>query len=209
MGGGVLVYSTCTVNPDENERQVRYALDTFPCLRLVHVDYGTAGRGLGGRGLAGLGDCGLDLAARDGEGAAASGDDEEHEKGGGGGGGGEGEQEEEEVERGKSGEPSLLGRRPHSPHHRSSRRHRRPDRRVLSERERRCVVRFNARAVGADRTSGADDDKIDKNDKKGSGVPEYRDDAVGFFVAKFVKVASSIDAEGRAITARPAAETEK
>ena len=32
--GGVLVYSTCTVLPDENERLVRWALDAFPCLRL-------------------------------------------------------------------------------------------------------------------------------------------------------------------------------
>jgi methyltransferase NSUN6 len=32
--GGTLVYSTCTLNPLENEGMVRYALDTYPCLRL-------------------------------------------------------------------------------------------------------------------------------------------------------------------------------
>lgn len=33
--GGVLVYSTCTVTLAENEEQVAWALDTFPCLSLV------------------------------------------------------------------------------------------------------------------------------------------------------------------------------
>ena len=33
--GGVLVYSTCTVNVDENEGQTRWILDTFPHLELV------------------------------------------------------------------------------------------------------------------------------------------------------------------------------
>jgi 16S rRNA (cytosine967-C5)-methyltransferase len=28
--GGILLYSTCTLNPDENENQVRYILDNFP-----------------------------------------------------------------------------------------------------------------------------------------------------------------------------------
>lgn len=32
--GGVLVYSTCTVTLAENEEQVAWALDTFPCLTL-------------------------------------------------------------------------------------------------------------------------------------------------------------------------------
>jgi len=35
--GGFLVYSTCTINPGENESNVRYALDTFPCLSLVEA----------------------------------------------------------------------------------------------------------------------------------------------------------------------------
>jgi 16S rRNA C967 or C1407 C5-methylase (RsmB/RsmF family) len=33
--GGVLVYSTCTVNMDENEGQTRWILDTYPQLKLV------------------------------------------------------------------------------------------------------------------------------------------------------------------------------
>jgi len=32
--GGVLVYSTCTITPQENEQQVAWALRSFPCLRL-------------------------------------------------------------------------------------------------------------------------------------------------------------------------------
>ena len=32
--GGILVYSTCTVTLAENEEQVAWALDTFPCLTL-------------------------------------------------------------------------------------------------------------------------------------------------------------------------------
>lgn len=32
--GGVLVYSTCTVTLAENEEQVAWALNTFPCLTL-------------------------------------------------------------------------------------------------------------------------------------------------------------------------------
>lgn len=32
--GGVLVYSTCTVTLAENEEQVAWALDAFPCLTL-------------------------------------------------------------------------------------------------------------------------------------------------------------------------------
>ena len=33
--GGTLVYSTCTLTPEENEEQVANALRHFPCLRLV------------------------------------------------------------------------------------------------------------------------------------------------------------------------------
>ena len=32
--GGVLVYSTCTLTPQENENQVEWALKSFPCLSL-------------------------------------------------------------------------------------------------------------------------------------------------------------------------------
>ena len=36
--GGVLVYSTCTITPQENEEQVAWALKSFPCLKLArHV----------------------------------------------------------------------------------------------------------------------------------------------------------------------------
>ena len=33
--GGVLVYSTCTITPQENEEQVAWALKCFPCLKLA------------------------------------------------------------------------------------------------------------------------------------------------------------------------------
>ena len=33
--GGTLVYSTCTITSEENERQVARALEKFPCLQLV------------------------------------------------------------------------------------------------------------------------------------------------------------------------------
>ncbi|KAK3252128.1 hypothetical protein CYMTET_38561, partial [Cymbomonas tetramitiformis] len=33
-----MVYSTCTINPGENEANVRYVLDKFPCLKLVAAD---------------------------------------------------------------------------------------------------------------------------------------------------------------------------
>ena len=33
--GGVLVYSTCTIHPEENENLVAWALSTFPNLRLI------------------------------------------------------------------------------------------------------------------------------------------------------------------------------
>jgi 16S rRNA C967 or C1407 C5-methylase (RsmB/RsmF family) len=53
--GGTMVYSTCTVNVDENEAQVRWVLDTFPWLRLERQRpclHGTLSRpGLRGCGL--------------------------------------------------------------------------------------------------------------------------------------------------------------
>ena len=35
--GGVLVFSTCTHDPLENEANTAYALRAFPCLELVHA----------------------------------------------------------------------------------------------------------------------------------------------------------------------------
>ncbi|XP_053714615.1 tRNA (cytosine(72)-C(5))-methyltransferase NSUN6 isoform X1 [Synchiropus splendidus] len=49
--GGVLVYSTCTVTLAENEEQVRWALDTFPCLTLQPQDPHIGGEGMLGAGL--------------------------------------------------------------------------------------------------------------------------------------------------------------
>ena len=53
---GHLVYSTCTYNPDENEKMVAFILETYPCMRILDV-----GSAYGKFGLAG---CGLDEAAR-------------------------------------------------------------------------------------------------------------------------------------------------
>eukprot|EP00929_Paragymnodinium_shiwhaense_P099751 TRINITY_DN61576_c0_g1_i1.p1 TRINITY_DN61576_c0_g1~~TRINITY_DN61576_c0_g1_i1.p1 ORF type:complete len:587 (-),score=124.65 TRINITY_DN61576_c0_g1_i1:119-1879(-) len=44
--GGVMTYSTCTLNPLENEANVRYALDEFPCLSLVDAVPRIGGQGL-------------------------------------------------------------------------------------------------------------------------------------------------------------------
>eukprot|EP00271_Cylindrocystis_brebissonii_P019746 TRINITY_DN6197_c0_g1_i1.p1 TRINITY_DN6197_c0_g1~~TRINITY_DN6197_c0_g1_i1.p1 ORF type:complete len:467 (+),score=45.68 TRINITY_DN6197_c0_g1_i1:200-1402(+) len=44
--GGVVVYSTCTINPGENEALVRYALDKYPELILVPQDPHLGGPGL-------------------------------------------------------------------------------------------------------------------------------------------------------------------
>ncbi|KAL4586391.1 hypothetical protein LXL04_011027 [Taraxacum kok-saghyz] len=46
--GGVIVYSTCTINPGENEAVVRYALDTYKFLSLAHQDPRIGGPGLVG-----------------------------------------------------------------------------------------------------------------------------------------------------------------
>ncbi|XP_035269886.1 tRNA (cytosine(72)-C(5))-methyltransferase NSUN6 isoform X1 [Anguilla anguilla] len=49
--GGVLVYSTCTVTLAENEEQVAWALDTFPCLTLQPQEPHIGGQGMLGAGL--------------------------------------------------------------------------------------------------------------------------------------------------------------
>ena len=38
--GGTLVFSTCTISPLENEGNVRFVLDTFPCMKLVEAGPG-------------------------------------------------------------------------------------------------------------------------------------------------------------------------
>jgi methyltransferase NSUN6 len=48
--GGTLVYSTCTINPRENEQMVRYALDNFP-LALVQQEIFVGETGLLNQGL--------------------------------------------------------------------------------------------------------------------------------------------------------------
>ncbi|WOL14543.1 methyltransferase NSUN6 isoform X1 [Canna indica] len=47
--GGVIVYSTCTINPGENEALVRYALDKYKCLSLVSQQPKIGGPGVIGR----------------------------------------------------------------------------------------------------------------------------------------------------------------
>lgn len=49
--GGVLVYSTCTLTPEENETQVANALRRYPCLALVHAEPRVGGTGRPGCGL--------------------------------------------------------------------------------------------------------------------------------------------------------------
>lgn len=50
--GGVLVYSTCTITLSENEEQVAWALETFPCLQLQPQEPHIGGEGMRGAGLA-------------------------------------------------------------------------------------------------------------------------------------------------------------
>ncbi|NWX85494.1 NOP2 methyltransferase, partial [Nothoprocta pentlandii] len=49
--GGVLVYSTCTITLSENEEQVAWALETFPCLQLHPQEPHIGGEGMRGAGL--------------------------------------------------------------------------------------------------------------------------------------------------------------
>ncbi|KAL1006840.1 hypothetical protein UPYG_G00077850 [Umbra pygmaea] len=49
--GGVLVYSTCTVTLSENEEQVAWALNTFPCLTLQPQEPHIGAGGMLGAGL--------------------------------------------------------------------------------------------------------------------------------------------------------------
>ena len=47
--GGTLVFSTCTINPIENEGNVRWLLDSHPCLALAPQQPRLGGPGLAGR----------------------------------------------------------------------------------------------------------------------------------------------------------------
>ncbi|XP_042331535.1 tRNA (cytosine(72)-C(5))-methyltransferase NSUN6 isoform X2 [Sceloporus undulatus] len=48
---GILVYSTCTVTLSENEEQVAWALETFPCLQLQSQEPHIGSEGMMGAGL--------------------------------------------------------------------------------------------------------------------------------------------------------------
>ncbi|XP_075977542.1 tRNA (cytosine(72)-C(5))-methyltransferase NSUN6 [Anticarsia gemmatalis] len=49
--GGKLVYSTCTITEEENEGMIAWALEKFPCLKLVPAEPLLGGPGLPNRGL--------------------------------------------------------------------------------------------------------------------------------------------------------------
>ncbi|XP_072859187.2 tRNA (cytosine(72)-C(5))-methyltransferase NSUN6 isoform X1 [Pogona vitticeps] len=49
--GGILVYSTCTITLSENEEQVAWMLETFPCLQLQSQEPRVGGEGMMGTGL--------------------------------------------------------------------------------------------------------------------------------------------------------------
>lgn len=48
---GKLVYSTCTVTVDENEGMVAWALEKYPCLKLIPAEPLYGGPGLPDAGL--------------------------------------------------------------------------------------------------------------------------------------------------------------
>jgi 16S rRNA C967 or C1407 C5-methylase (RsmB/RsmF family)/predicted ribosome-associated RNA-binding protein Tma20 len=49
--GGVMTYSTCTINAYENEHMVKFILDVFPCMRLVSLSHLPGQPGLPDMGL--------------------------------------------------------------------------------------------------------------------------------------------------------------
>jgi 16S rRNA C967 or C1407 C5-methylase (RsmB/RsmF family) len=49
--GGILAYSTCTINACENEQMVRHILDVYPCMILLPIDADIGTPGLPGMGL--------------------------------------------------------------------------------------------------------------------------------------------------------------
>lgn len=48
--GGVMVYSTCTLNPAENEGNVRWLLDRYPQMELIEQSPRLGGPGIVGKG---------------------------------------------------------------------------------------------------------------------------------------------------------------
>jgi 16S rRNA C967 or C1407 C5-methylase (RsmB/RsmF family) len=49
--GGILTYSTCTINTMENEWMVRHILDEYPAMRLEEIDIPLGSPGLAAAGL--------------------------------------------------------------------------------------------------------------------------------------------------------------
>lgn len=46
-----MTYSTCTISASENEKMIRFILDTFPEMELIPIDIPLGQRGLSGAGL--------------------------------------------------------------------------------------------------------------------------------------------------------------